>query len=74
MTSVVPPICYGCARFRVGAGPLKCDAFPKGIPEDIVLSRADHREPYPGDNELTFLAKDDEAARYAQLLFEPFRG
>ncbi len=39
-----------CQFFRRGAPTLTCDAFPGGIPDDILCSRVDHREPVAGDN------------------------
>lgn len=73
MTSVVPPICLVCARYLVADGwKMTCEAFPKGegIPEDIKLSRVDHRQPVAGDNDLQFLPKDDDAALYAAMVFD----
>ena len=68
------PICYGCRHFIANApnewgwGQF-CTAFPQGIPVDILASRADHRQPYPGDEGVQFEPKTpDDAAYAAELL------
>jgi hypothetical protein len=36
-----------CVHYR---DDLQCAAFPERIPDAILTSTADHRQPYPGDN------------------------
>lgn len=47
-----------------------CDAFPAGIPREILENRADHRKPYPGDRGIHFEATDDRLVPYLDALFE----
>ena len=32
----------------------RCNAFPKGVPYEILMWKHDHREPYKGDNGIRF--------------------
>jgi hypothetical protein len=71
MTIGPAPICLGSRRFNhADEEGLTCAAFPTGIPSDIVLSGADHRESYLGDGRLLFDPVDEEAAKHARELFE----
>ena len=45
------PLCWQCKHFHRNAA---CKAFPKGIPADILCSKADHHQPYPGDRGIHF--------------------
>lgn len=50
-----PPICYGCAHFMSNnLEGLTCDAYPDGIPIEIITGENDHREPYSGDHGIQF--------------------
>jgi hypothetical protein len=46
-----PAQCIGCAHYRID---YECNAFPHGIPDEIILGRIDHTRPYPGDNGIRF--------------------
>ncbi len=61
MTSTTPPMCMACARMR-GTDPDKgrvCEAYPDGIPDEILDGAWDHRFPKPGDRGLQFLPRED---------------
>ena len=71
MTTIAPPICAVCLHRQGDLRRPQCDAFPTGIPRDILLSRADHRQAYEGDGGVLFEARDAEAAAYANFLLGP---
>lgn len=39
VTTMMPNLCASCVHFKKG----KCAAFPKGIPDSILLDGEDHR-------------------------------
>ena len=53
-------VCLYCKHFRRGMvndRPI-CDAFPRGIPDDIMDGDFDHRKPHPDDKGTQFELKD----------------
>jgi len=71
MTTGPAPICMWCTHLRQDKTdwPPACDAYPHGIPEPIMDSDVDHRQPYDGDGGIQFEPVDAAAADYAELLF-----
>jgi hypothetical protein len=49
------PMCVGCKRYDPQSD--GCEAYPDGIPEEILTNEWDHRVPKPGDNGLQFVPK-----------------
>ena len=50
----IAPLCESCRRFDMQGDGYSCEAFPDGIPEEIVMGEHDHREPFEGDGGLTY--------------------
>ena len=38
---------------------IKCDAFPDGIPDDVLCCDLDHRKPIDGDHGIQFEPKEN---------------
>jgi len=53
----ISPLCLDCMHFH-NDEEFTCNAFPKGIPEKIILNEIDHRVSYTGDNGITFELKE----------------
>ncbi len=53
----IPSQCRWCKRLTAT---MKCEAFPEQIPEPILLGEHDHRKPYPGDNGLRYVPRDED--------------
>lgn len=61
MTSPTQPLCWTCKHLNENAPGMTCAAFPDGIPEPIILSDADHKKPYKGDNGIQYEPLEDGA-------------
>jgi len=67
MTTTLPPICLWCVHHHGQQSITTCDAFPEGIPEEVMSASADHMEPIPGDSGITFELKP--GARFPEVLY-----
>jgi hypothetical protein len=47
------PQCFSCKWFRWGTD-YTCEAFPDGIPHEILSNSHHHVTPYPGDRGILF--------------------
>lgn len=51
----VTPLCTKCKHLhKEGKKRGTCDAFPKGIPWEIISNEHDHRKPFKGDKGIRF--------------------
>jgi hypothetical protein len=50
------PQCFACIHLDRGASfnPMRCDAFPDGIPVPIQANKHDHSKTYPGDHGIRY--------------------
>jgi hypothetical protein len=48
--------CDACVHLNreVSYNPMRCDAFPDGIPIPIQANKHDHSKPYPGDHGIRY--------------------
>lgn len=57
--------CAHCAHYT---GSECCTAFPEGIPKPLLSGEVLHRDPYPGDNGISFRLKLDALEVPAEFL------
>ena len=60
MTSYTKVQCFYCKHFNPSESGWNCDAFPGGIPDEILTGEHDHTESYPGDNGIRWEPEEDE--------------
>lgn len=54
--------CGKCKHFNRGnMAENTCNAFPNGIPEEIIRNEFDHRKPHPQDNGIQFEPIEESA-------------
>ena len=52
------PICDECKHYHAtDNNDFKCDAYPEGIPIEIITNEIDHHKPYKGDQGIKFESK-----------------
>jgi hypothetical protein len=66
MTDVPAPLCIFCRHLKEGR--VRCEAFPDGIPDDLLFALRDHREPYEGDRGIRFELKPGEEDNFSEWL------
>jgi hypothetical protein len=68
MTSIKFP-CFECAHFDNHKG-LTCEAFPEGIPKELMFGYVEHATPYPGDKGIRFAQRVIEGERFEPERYE----
>jgi len=57
---IYTPQCLCCKHYRdfTPAGARRCDAFPDGIPREILSMEVSHQFEYPGDHGIRYEKQD----------------
>lgn len=64
MTTRLPSLCDSCIHqgpIDGWTGNFPCNAFPSGVPGEIVDMEFDHRQPHPLDNGITYTMDPDKS-------------
>jgi hypothetical protein len=64
------PVCVLCKHLdseTLSEPPLRCSAFPEGVPADIAAGRNDHTASIPGDRGIRFEPLTELTSREAEL-------
>ncbi len=68
MTSIKFP-CLECVHFGNHKG-LTCEAFPDGVPKELMFGYVEHETPYPGDSGIRFAPRVVEGKRFEPEQYE----
>lgn len=58
-TQPVKTSCLSCKHYTKFSVPPTCAAFPRGIPEEILNGKDDHKRPFRGDNGIQYEEEDE---------------
>ncbi len=53
-------MCLDCRWFHSNEPGMSCQAFPHGIPQEIITSEADHTKPFEDDGGVQFEPADPD--------------
>ena len=59
---IATALCLTCKHLKAVRGEVpKCDAYPDGIPPEIILAKVVHDKPYAGDHGIQYEPKPRKA-------------
>lgn len=70
MTIRLPTLCNLCVFSEPGDDRMYCEAFPDGIPDEVLYGVVDHRNPIPGDGGVQFEPEPDATPLQLQHVYE----